>query len=66
MLRDEKDWTPGKMIDVSESFGKMKPETKEVLQSKKPSANTVKPKTSPTAKTPKPKPRQARKLVSAG
>lgn len=40
MLRDEKDWEPTKMIQVSESFGKMRPEAKEALQSMKPKENS--------------------------
>jgi hypothetical protein len=40
MLRDEKDWAPTHMIHVTESFGKMKRELKESLQSMKPKENS--------------------------
>ena len=40
MLRDEKDWAPTHRIHVTESFGKMKRELKESLQSMKPKENS--------------------------
>ena len=40
MLRDEKDWAPTHMIQVTESFGKMKRELKQSLQSMKPKENS--------------------------
>ena len=39
MLRDEKDWDPKTMIQVTESFGKMNPSLKESLQEMKPKEN---------------------------
>jgi transposase len=40
MLRDEKDWDPNTMIEVTESFGKMNPTLKESLQTMKPKENS--------------------------
>jgi len=40
MLRDEKDWDPNTMIQVTESYGKMNPELKETLQTMKPKENS--------------------------
>jgi transposase len=40
MLRDEKDWDPKKMIDISESFGRMNLGLKESLQTMKPKENS--------------------------
>lgn len=39
MLRDEKDWEPKRMIEVTESFGKMPAAMKESLQNMKPKEN---------------------------
>ena len=36
MLRDEKDWEPKRMIEVTEGYGKMSPKLKESLQNMKP------------------------------
>jgi hypothetical protein len=36
MLRDEKDWEPKRMIEVSESFGRMPTSLKESLSEMKP------------------------------
>ncbi|TWU28000.1 IS110 family RNA-guided transposase [Novipirellula artificiosorum] len=39
MLRDEKDWEPKRMIEVTESYGRMSPALKETLQTMKPKEN---------------------------
>tara|TARA_R110002073_G_C9449569_1_gene577973 strand:+ start:141 stop:1484 length:1344 start_codon:yes stop_codon:yes gene_type:complete len=39
MLRDEKDWEPKRMIEVTESFGKMPASMKDTLQNMKPKEN---------------------------
>ncbi len=39
MLRDEKDWDPNKMIQVTESFGKINRGLKETLETMKPKEN---------------------------
>lgn len=39
MLRDEKDWDPKQMIQVTESFGRISPALKESLQNMKPKEN---------------------------
>jgi transposase len=40
LLRDEKDWEPKRMIEVTESFGKMPAALKETLQNMKPKENS--------------------------
>ena len=40
MLRDEKDWEPKRMIEVTESYGRMSPALKESLQNMKPKENS--------------------------
>ncbi len=40
MLRDEKDWDPKQMIQVTESFGRMSPTLKDSLQNMKPKENS--------------------------
>ncbi len=40
MLRDDKEWDPSMMIQVTESFGKMNPSLKEALQTMKPKENS--------------------------
>jgi hypothetical protein len=40
MLRDEKDWDPKTMIDITETYGRMNPSLKESLQSMKPKENS--------------------------
>ena len=40
MLRDEKDWSPSTMIQVTESFGKMNKELKDSLKEMKPKENS--------------------------
>ena len=40
MLRDEKDWDPKTMIDITESFGRMPLGMKETLQTMKPKENS--------------------------
>jgi transposase len=40
MLRDEKDWEPKRMIEVSESFGRMPTSLKESLREMKPKENS--------------------------
>ena len=40
LLRDEKDWQPLRMIEVTESFGPMPEKLKETLQSMKPKENS--------------------------
>ncbi len=40
LLRDEKDWEPNRMIEVTESFGKMPEALKETLQNMKPKENS--------------------------
>ena len=40
MLRDEKDWDPKTMIDITEAYGRMNPSLKESLQSMKPKENS--------------------------
>ena len=40
MLRDEKDWDPKTMIDITETYGRMSPSLKESLQSMKPKENS--------------------------
>jgi transposase len=40
MLRDEKDWEPKRMIEVTESYGTMAPTLKKSLQSMKPKENS--------------------------
>jgi transposase len=40
MLRDEKDWEPKRMIEVTESYGRMSPPLKESLQNMKPKENS--------------------------
>ena len=40
MLRDDKEWDPSMMIQVTESFGKMSPNLKEALQTMKPKENS--------------------------
>jgi hypothetical protein len=40
LLRDEKDWEPKRMIEVTESFGKMPVALKETLQNMKPKENS--------------------------
>ncbi len=40
MLRDDKEWDPSMMIQVTESFGKMNPNLKEALQTMKPKENS--------------------------
>jgi hypothetical protein len=40
LLRDEKDWEPKRMIEVTELFGKMPVALKETLQNMKPKENS--------------------------
>jgi hypothetical protein len=40
LLRDEKDWEPKRMIEVTESFGKMPGKLKETLETMKPKENS--------------------------
>ena len=40
LLRDEKDWEPQRMIEVTESYGKMPTQLKDTLQSMKPKENS--------------------------
>jgi hypothetical protein len=40
LLRDEKDWEPKRMIEVTESFGKMPGQLKETLETMKPKENS--------------------------
>ena len=40
LLRDEKDWEPKRMIEITESFGKMPANVKEALQIMKPKENS--------------------------
>ena len=40
LLRDDKDWEPKRMIEVTESFGKMPDALKVTLQSMKPKENS--------------------------
>ena len=40
MLRDEKDWDPKTMIDVTQKYGKMNLELKDKLQNMKPKENS--------------------------
>ena len=40
MLRDEKDWNPKRMIEVTESYGKMPEKLKESLTNMKPKENS--------------------------
>ena len=40
LLRDEKDWEPKRMIEITESFGKMPANVKEALQAMKPKENS--------------------------
>ena len=40
MLRDEKDWEPKRMIEVTESYGTMPVKLKESLQNMKPKENS--------------------------
>lgn len=40
MLRDEKDWEPKRMIEVTESYGRMSPSLKDSLQNMKPKENS--------------------------
>ena len=40
MLRDEKDWEPKRMIEVTESYGRMSPALKDSLQNMKPKENS--------------------------
>ena len=40
LLRDEKDWNPHTMLQVTESFGRMNPSLKETLQTMKPKENS--------------------------
>jgi transposase len=40
MLRDDKEWDPSMMIQVTESFGKISPGLKEALQTMKPKENS--------------------------
>ena len=40
MLRDERDWDPKRMIEVTESYGKMPAKLKETLQNMKPKENS--------------------------
>jgi transposase len=40
MLRDDKEWDPSMMIQVTESFGKMSPSLKEALKTMKPKENS--------------------------
>ncbi|TWU17170.1 Transposase IS116/IS110/IS902 family protein [Novipirellula galeiformis] len=40
MLRDEKDWEPKQMIQVTESFGRMSTSLKDTLQNMKPKENS--------------------------
>ena len=39
MLRDETDWDPNKMIEVTQSYGRMQPREKETLANMKPKEN---------------------------
>jgi transposase len=40
MLRDEKDWEPKRMVEVTESYGRMAPALKKSLQNMKPKENS--------------------------
>lgn len=40
MLRDEQDWEPKRMIEVTESYGRMSPTLKETLKNMKPKENS--------------------------
>jgi transposase len=40
MLRDEKDWDPKQMLEVTESFGRVSPALKETLKTMKPKENS--------------------------
>lgn len=40
MLRDERDWAPTRMIEVTESYGEMSSKLKETLQAMKPKENS--------------------------
>ena len=75
MLRDEKDWAPESMVQVTESFGTMNPALKESLRTMKPKENSDQrksrlrkeardareAKSTPTARTCKPKKKPASK-----
>ncbi|XZE37119.1 IS110 family transposase [Pirellulaceae bacterium SH501] len=41
LMRDDKDWDPKRMIDVTESFGRMSPTLKATLSEMKPKENSV-------------------------
>lgn len=72
LLRDEKDWEPKRMIEVTESFGKMPRELKETLGTMKPKENSDQRRSrlrrqarEARAASSTVKPRRARKPVSA-